>query len=347
MAGHLARASVRRASAAAATGAPAAGATQLVSFLPRPPPPTPPPASAPYAHALLEEATPGVRVGDAVYPFPRSLCSSMRGLVEAMGGSPVDKSWLDAALCEAPLAAASVTFLAPLPDPPSIICIGKNYHEHIKEVDTQMPGIARDAVPPVPIIFPKNTSSLCGPDASVAHPAHVSEKLDYEGELGVVIGVGGRNVSREDALDHVFGYTIINDITARDVQKAHQQWFLGKSMDGFCPSGPCIVPKAELAAPTLGAPATSPRPLAIVTRVNGEVRQQGSTSEMIRDVGDLIACISACVTLRPGDILATGTPAGVGAGFDPPRFLRPGDVVSVEVEGVGVLTTHVVPASKL
>ena len=310
--------------------------TQLVSFTQRPPPTLPPPPAKPYAAADFADAQPGVMVGDDVYPLP---FMSMLDVIDAAGFGGFKRDWLDDALRQAPLKANRVTLLSPIPNPPTVICIGKNYQEHIKEVDTQMPGIAKDAVPPVPIIFTKSTSSVCGPDNAVAHPSPASSKMDYEGELGVVIGVGGKDIPKEDAGKHVFGYTIVNDLTARDVQKAHQQWFLGKSFDGFSPIGPCIIPKAELSGG-----AADPRALSIVTRVNGEVRQTGSTSDMIRDVGDLVECISSCVTLRPGDVLVTGTPAGVGAGFDPPKFLKPRDVVEVEVEGIGTLRTYVAPS---
>ncbi|MGJ3264695.1 MAG: fumarylacetoacetate hydrolase family protein [Salinarimonas sp.] len=157
--------------------------------------------------------------------------------------------------------------------------------------------------------------------------------LDYEGELAVVIGRGGRGISRERAMEHVFGYTIVNDITARDVQNRHKQWFLGKSADTFCPMGPALVTASAVVDVTA---------LRLVTRVNGEVRQDAVVRDPIFDIPTIIATISAGITLQPGDVIATGTPAGVAVGFSPPRWLRPGDRVEVAIDGIGSLTNRIV-----
>ena len=164
------------------------------------------------------------------------------------------------------------------------------------------------------------------------YPEGVSSQVDYEGELAVVIGVGGRGIPAERALAHVFGYTVVNDVSARDLQKRHQQWFLAKSVDGFCPMGPWVVPACEV----------DPSALTVRTWVNGALRQDGATRLMITTVPELIALVSSCVTLAPGDVIATGTPAGVGAGMSPPTFLQPGDTVRVEIEGIGSIETPVV-----
>lgn len=226
---------------------------------------------------------------------------------------------------------------APIQRPPAIICVGKNYGDHIKEMDAALPTISAPSVPAAPIIFTKAPGSVIGPEDPLVYPAGVSNQVDYEGELGVIIGKGGRFIAAADAMDSVFGFTIVNDVSARDLQKRHQQWFLAKSIDGFCPLGPWVVPAADL----------DPSSLRVRTFVNEELRQDGNTEDMITSIPRLIEVISACVCLQPGDIIATGTPAGVGAGFSPPKFLQPGDTVRVVIEGVGALSTKIMPPSKL
>lgn len=260
------------------------------------------------------------------------------GDVTRAGGLPDDAVDAD----ELPgLPLSDVELLAPVARPPTVLCVGKNYRAHAAEVDERMKGISKpgDASEPA-IIFTKAPLSVVGPfeDIVLPHP-DVSTKVDFEGELGVVIGRGGRGIKREDAMSFVFGYTVLNDVTARDLQKDHQQWYLGKSQDTFCPLGPCVVPAAALNPPGGGEP-----DLAVRTFVNGELRQDGRTTDMIHTIADLIATISAGITLQPGDVIATGTPAGVGAAADPPTFLQPGDVVRVEVEGVGAIENPVVAA---
>ena len=266
-----------------------------------------------------------------------------------------------------PVPLASVHVLAPVPDPTSVVCVGKNYLEHVGEVDSSLPGISAAEAPADPIIFTKAPTSVVGPGASIVIPRKrkttrrrsegeeavpdpdpadpfVSDQIDYEGELGVVVGETCSRVRAEDWAEVVFGFTIINDVTARDVQKRHQQWYLGKSFDTFCPMGPWIVPKRALFErhpPVEGSGGRTLR-LDVGTAVNGEPRQGSNASKMIFDVGALIETVTAAMTLRPGDVIATGTPAGVGAGMDPKGFLRPGDACEVKVEGVGVLRNPVV-----
>ena len=221
---------------------------------------------------------------------------------------------------------------APLPRPArNIMCVGKNYQAHAHEFsrsgfDASAKG-KDDAIPEVPIIFTKAPETVIGPGADISYPHGVSEAVDYEAELGVIIGRGGRGIKRGEALSHVFGYTIINDMTARDLQHRHRQWFIGKSLDTFCPIGPYIVTADEV----------DPAALELQCWINGERRQHANTRDLIFDVPTLIETLSAGLTLLPGDVIATGTPAGVGIGFDPPRYLKPGDSVRIAISGLGEL----------
>ncbi|WP_088005677.1 fumarylacetoacetate hydrolase family protein [Indiicoccus explosivorum] len=220
---------------------------------------------------------------------------------------------------------SEIEWLAPIPRPPkNIICIGKNYEDHAKEMGA-------DSAPDAVVVFTKSPTALAADDETVPVHRDLTDSYDYEGELAVVIGKAGRAIPKQLAYDYVFGYTIANDLTARDLQAKHQQFFLGKSLPGSCPMGPYLVTKDEI-APT--------QQLSIVTKVNDEVRQNGSTGNMIRAVDELISEVSKYVALEPGDILLTGTPAGVGKGFNPPKFLKAGDTVKVSVEGIGTLVTH-------
>jgi 2-keto-4-pentenoate hydratase/2-oxohepta-3-ene-1,7-dioic acid hydratase in catechol pathway len=223
---------------------------------------------------------------------------------------------------------------APLPRPPrNLFCVGRNYHAHAAELrDSVFKGSAAK-VDTWPIVFTKVPETVTGPYADVPLPgAAVSEQIDYEAELTLVVGRGGRNIRRADALSHVFGYTIVNDVTARDVQMRHSQWDLGKSIDAFCPMGPWLVTADELAG----------REMRVRCFVNGELRQDASTSQLIFDIPTLIETCSRGITLRPGDVIATGTPAGVGMGLTPPRWLRAGDVVRCEVSGIGAIENRFV-----
>ena len=229
---------------------------------------------------------------------------------------------------------AQVTLEAPLPRPRrNIFCVGKNYHEHAHEFARSGfdSSAAAGAVPDAPIIFSKVPDCVTGPSTPILIDPRASEAIDYEAELAVVIGKGGRGISREQALDHVFGYTIVNDVTARDLQGRHKQWLIGKSQDSFCPMGPWLVSADEIDLADT----------AVRCWVNGELRQDANTRALIFDVPTLIETLSRGLTLLPGDIIATGTPAGVGIGFNPPKYLRPGDVVRIEIAGIGVLENPV------
>ena len=218
---------------------------------------------------------------------------------------------------------------APIPAPRrNIFCVGKNYRDHVLEFGRSgydQPDRSQD-MPEFPVIFSKATTSVTGP-FDVIEPHHdVTSELDYEAELGVIIGVGGRGIRREDAFDHVWGYTIIDDFTARDLQRKHKQWLLGKGLDTHCPMGPYAVSADEIADVTA---------LQVESWVNGEPRQSAPVKDLIFDIPELIATLSAGITLQPGDIIATGTPAGVGIGFDPPKFMATGDVIEVSITGLG------------
>jgi len=223
--------------------------------------------------------------------------------------------------------------LAPIPHPArTIFCVGKNYREHVAEMNRDHVGEMRlGDVPPYPVVFPKLAACVTGPGDTIPLPKGVSDQIDYEAEIGVIIGRGGKGIAKADAMNHVFGYTIINDVTARDLQRRHQQWLIGKSLDGFCPMGPWIVTADEI----------TPDAMTVSLTINGEQRQSARGSDMIFDIPTLIESISAGITLYPGDIIATGTPAGVGAGFDPPKFLKAGDVVDITIGGIGRLSNPV------
>jgi 2-keto-4-pentenoate hydratase/2-oxohepta-3-ene-1,7-dioic acid hydratase in catechol pathway len=225
--------------------------------------------------------------------------------------------------------------VAPIPLPRrNIFCIGKNYAAHAREF--QQSGFDATSsgqdVPTAPVVFTKAPSSVIGPEAAILANLDPTNSVDYEGELGVVISRGGRGISRTDAMDHVFGYTIINDVTARTLQHKHKQWFLGKSIDSFCPMGPTLVTADEIPDPTR---------LKLETRVNGELRQNAVVSDLIFDIPTLIETISRGITLMPGDIIATGTPEGVGIGFTPPKYLNSGDTVAITIDPIGTLTNAV------
>ncbi len=216
-----------------------------------------------------------------------------------------------------------VRFRAPLARPPKIVCVGLNYKAHAAEQKIEPPA--------APMLFAKAPNIVVGPDDPVRMPLGLSEQVDYEAELAVVIGVPGHRIRRADALRHVFGYTVLNDVTARDLQRGDKQWFRGKSLHTFCPMGPVIVSGDEFDASKA----------AITCKVNGELRQNSNTSDLIFDVPHLIEYISAAFPLEAGDVISTGTPSGVGMFMTPPRWLKKGDVVECAVDGIGVLRNPV------
>jgi 2-keto-4-pentenoate hydratase/2-oxohepta-3-ene-1,7-dioic acid hydratase in catechol pathway len=236
----------------------------------------------------------------------------------------------------ATVALDKVRLAAPIPRPHrNILCVGKNYHEHAREFARsgfdRSAANASDAVPGAPIIFTKFPQTVIGTGDVIDCPKALAQALDYEAEMAVVIGRAGRSIPRDRAYAHVFGYAIANDLTARDLQKKHAQWFLGKSIDGFFPFGPWITTADEVDAGNLS----------LRCWVNGELRQSANTRDLIFDIPTLIATISAGIRLLPGDIISTGTPVGVGIGFEPPRFLKRGDVVAIEIEGLGRLKNSI------
>jgi len=232
---------------------------------------------------------------------------------------------------------ADVRLLPPVARPSkNILCIGKNYAAHAAEFthsgfDASATG-AGNVVPDSPIVFSKAPCTMIGAHDDIKPPWGITVKVDYEGELGVVIGTGGRAIDHRDAYRHVWGYTVINDVTARDLQATHKQWLLGKSIDTFCPIGPWLVSADEVDAGDLE----------LRCWVNDELRQDANTRDMIFDIPAIIAAISASMTLSTGDIIATGTPAGVGIGFDPPKFLHPGDRVRIAIDGIGEIDNAII-----
>lgn len=229
---------------------------------------------------------------------------------------------------------ANVQVLAPIDRPlRNVWCVGRNYHEHAKELASSVFKDNKADEKAWPIVFTKVPECVVGPYDDVHLPAStISEQIDYESELAIVIGKKGKNISTQDAFQYVWGYSIINDITARDVQMRHKQWDMGKSFDDFCPMGPCI---------TL-ADAIPQGRTTVTGYVNGELRQKDHTDNMIFGIAEIIETISRGITLYPGDIIATGTPAGVGMGMNPPSYLKNGDVVRIEIDGIGFIENKLI-----
>ncbi|UOE93237.1 fumarylacetoacetate hydrolase family protein [Alkalihalobacillus sp. LMS39] len=221
----------------------------------------------------------------------------------------------------------NITVVAPIPTPrKNIFCIGKNYAAHAIEMGSEAD------IPKDPIVFSKAPTTVIGPEAKIHHHQTVTAELDYEGEIAIVIGKKGRGIRKEEAYDYIFGYTLLNDITARDLQRKHKQYLIGKSLDTTCPMGPWITHKSQV---------EKGGHFHLETKVNDEVRQSASTEQFIFDIPTIIETISQGITLEPGDIIATGTPAGVGNGFSPPKFLQSGDVIEISVKELGVLRNQV------
>jgi 2-keto-4-pentenoate hydratase/2-oxohepta-3-ene-1,7-dioic acid hydratase in catechol pathway len=279
-----------------------------------------PPSSTPRTGALVD--------GGVVDLTDPGLPADMTELIRL--GDPALASAAEAIEHSAPVADHDVRIHAPIPRPrKNVMCVGRNYADHAAEFSRSgFDASERSAVPEHPVIFTKAASSIIGPDEPILVANDPTGTTDYEGELGVVIGRSGRRIQESDANAHVFGYTIVNDVTARDLQHRHVQWFLGKSPDTFCPMGPAIVTADEL--PDIGASW-------LRTHVNGELRQEAPISSLIFDIPSLIRTISETMLLEPGDVIATGTPVGAGIGLEPPRFLVPGDRVEVSVDGIGTL----------
>ena len=260
-----------------------------------------------------------------IAPFDFPVDHAARGILALIerngGGAPRTLS---------PIPLSQVEIEAPIPVPArNIFCVGKNYHEHAHEFAKSGfdSSAASGAVPKHPIIFSKVPECVVANHTPVQIDSSVSTAIDYEAELAVIIGKAGRGISKENAYDHVWGYTIVNDVTARDLQGKYSQWLIGKSQDTFCPMGPWAVTKDDFDLDTAG----------VRCFVNDDLRQDSKISMLIFDIPTIIATLSQGITLKPGDIIATGTPAGVGIGFTPPRYLTAGDVVRVEIDGIGTL----------
>ena len=262
--------------------------------------------------------------GSVVRPLP---FADMNTLIEA----PREQLLAAVEAAKDALPLSAVTLLAPIPRPrQDIICLGMNYRDHLTEAANYDSAFAKER--PVTVYFSKRVSQAVAPEGFIERHADLTNRLDYENELAVIIGKSAKNVKAADAADYIFGYTIVNDVSAREVQTSHKQFYFGKGLDGFTPMGPCITTADEIAFP----PA-----LTLTTRVNGELRQNSNTELLLNSIAEIIQELSSGMTLLPGTIIATGTPAGVGMGFDPPKFLKSGDVVECSIEGIGTLRNTV------
>jgi 2-keto-4-pentenoate hydratase/2-oxohepta-3-ene-1,7-dioic acid hydratase in catechol pathway len=265
----------------------------------------------------------GIVKDDRVIGLGAAGFSDVRSLL-SHGDAGINRAQQYAASAPAGAELSTVALLAPITRPPKVICVGLNYRDHAIE--------SKMEIPQVPTIFSKFSNSVIGASEPIVLPKN-SVKPDYEAEFAVVIGKIGRHITEEQALDHVFGYTCVNDVSARDYQMATTQWLMGKTFDTFCPMGPWIVTKDEIA---------DPHALDIRMTINGEVLQNSNTRELIFKVPQLIAYVSSVCTLEPGDVISTGTPSGVGFSHKPPRWLRPGDDCVVYVQGIGELRNRVI-----
>ncbi len=274
----------------------------------------------------------GVVSADGAEVTPLAVGNPSRGALELVGRLAAGEGLPRESGRRLPLSA--VTLMAPLPRPRrNLFCVGRNYRAHAAELATT---VFRESLPEKdtwPIVFTKFPETVVGPHDTVRLPGpSVTTQIDYESELAVVIGRGGRDIPRSRAMEHVLGYTVVNDVSARDIQVRHQQWDLGKSFDTFCPMGPWIVTADELDGRDVGI-----RGWVIPKGGERQLRQDGRTKDMIFDIPTIIETCSRGITLQPGDVIATGTPSGVGMGFDPPRWLGPGDAFRVEIDGIGAI----------
>jgi len=258
----------------------------------------------------------GVVEGDQILP--------VEGFQDSLAAIAAGAAAIASAPKGAPIALSSAKLLAPIPRPPKVICIGLNYRDHA--IESNMP------IPTIPVVFSKFSNTVISPGDQVVLPKN-SEKPDFEAELAFVIGKPGRHISKENALDHVFGYTIINDVSARDFQLQTSQWLVGKTFPTFCPMGPWIVTSDEIG---------DPHNLRIGLRIDGETVQDSNTKELIFKIPELVAHLSSIIDFEPGDVISTGTPPGVGMGRTPPRWLKAGENMTVFIENIGELTNPVV-----
>ena len=275
----------------------------------------------------------GALRGDSVVPLD-AVAPSMLALIDSGAeGLARARAALERGTRTRPL--AEVRLLAPILRPrQDVICLGMNYVAHAIESDRAKG--REPKLPEHPVFFTKAVTTVCSPDDEVPLDPRVTSQLDYEVELAYIVGRSAKNIAKEDALSYIFGYTIINDVSARELQTQHQQFFKGKSLDRSCPMGPCIVTADEIPDPTV---------LGLRLRLNGETRQESTVGDLIFDIPTTLAVLSLGQTVDPGTIVSTGTPSGVGMGRNPPEYLRPGDVMEAEVDQIGVLTNKVVAAS--
>lgn len=265
----------------------------------------------------------GLLEGETVCPLPYD---SMNALIETAAVKELPSLAGEAVPLDA------VRLLAPIPRPrQDVVCLGMNYHDHLKEA-AQYDAAAFTKEKPVAVYFSKRVTEAVPPEGIIPSHRDLVRRLDYEVELAIVIGKTAKDVKPEEAGDYIFGYTVLNDVSARLLQTEHKQWYFGKSLDGFTPMGPCLVTADEFAYPPV---------LDISAKVNGELRQSSNTGNLINSITDVLVELTRGMTLLPGTIIATGTPAGVGMGFDPPKFLKPGDVVECTIQGIGTLRNRV------
>jgi 2-keto-4-pentenoate hydratase/2-oxohepta-3-ene-1,7-dioic acid hydratase in catechol pathway len=274
----------------------------------------------------------GALRGDSVVPLD-AVAPSMLALIEG-GPELLRRAQAEVESATQTIPLGTVRLLAPIPRPrQNVICLGMNYVAHAIESDRARG--REPKLPEHPVFFTKAVSTVCGPDDEIPLDPRVTNQLDYEVELAYIVGRGGKNIAREDALSHIFGYTIVNDVSARDLQNQHQQFYKGKSLDRSCPIGPCIVTADEIPDPSA---------LGLRLRLNGETRQDSTVGDLIFDIPTTLAVLSLGQTVEPGTIVSTGTPSGVGMGRNPPEFMRAGDLMEAEVDQIGVLRNRVVAA---
>lgn len=282
--------------------------------------------------AITEDGTEVVDFSIAAPGLPNDMSSFIEGGAKALAGAA---KALTTRKKEARIPYKRAKIVAPIPAPRrNIICVGKNYYEHAKEFDASgfNATAGADAIPADPIIFSKANTTVCGPGDEIPAYLDQSKSTDYEVELAVIIGTGGRGISKRNAMKHVYGYTIVNDVTARVLQQQHKQWFIGKNIDNYCPMGPYLATADEF---------KNIKKARIQAHINGELRQNSVVKDLIFDIPTLISTLSKGMTLNPGDIIATGTPAGVGIGFKPPKFLQKGDICTLSIDGLGTLENPV------
>lgn len=282
--------------------------------------------------AISQDGTEVVDFSIAAPRLPADMASFIEGGANSLAAA---ERALKTRKKDARIAYKRAKIIAPIPAPRrNIICVGKNYYEHAKEFDASGFNATADAsaIPSDPIIFSKASTTVCGPGDEIPAYLDHSKSTDYEVELAVIIGTGGRGISKRNAMKHVYGYTIVNDVTARVLQQQHKQWFIGKNIDNYCPMGPYLATADEIG---------NIKKARVQAHINGELRQDSVVKDLIFDIPTLISTLSKGMTLIPGDIIATGTPAGVGIGFKPPKFLKKGDICTLSIDGLGTLENPV------